>query len=83
MLSLEDTTKVGVAEEQLGNLKDAEKGCNDVLPEDVSVNYSESDDILAKQDVDPALNAKMHIVNNVRWIPEEIFPSKRAFICAD
>lgn len=66
MSSLEDTTKVGVAEEQLNDLKDAEKGGNYVLPEEASLNYSENDDILAKQDVDPALSAKMHIVNNVR-----------------
>lgn len=36
-------------------------------PELVHDGYSvsESSDILGRQDVDPALNAKMHIVNNV------------------
>jgi len=36
----------------------------DVLVELLSV--GEGEDVLALQDVDPALNAKMHIVNNVR-----------------
>lgn len=36
----------------------------DVLLDGYSV--AEGSDILALQDVDPALNAKMHLVNNVR-----------------
>jgi hypothetical protein len=37
-------------------------------PEAVLDGYSvgEGQDILALQDIDPALNAKMHLVNNVR-----------------
>jgi hypothetical protein len=29
------------------------------------LDYAQGEDILALQDIDPALNAKMHIVNNV------------------
>ena len=37
-------------------------------PEVVADGYSvrEGEDILALQDIDPALNAKMHLVNNVK-----------------
>lgn len=35
-----------------------------VIPD--SVSYGEGQDVLAGEDVDPALTAKMHIVNNVR-----------------
>jgi hypothetical protein len=37
-------------------------------PDAVLDGYSvgEGEDILALQDIDPALNAKMHLVNNVR-----------------
>jgi len=48
-------------------LQDNEKGVlgeQDVAYEYVPINNGE--DILALQDIDPALNAKMHIVNNVR-----------------
>jgi hypothetical protein len=31
-----------------------------------SIEYNKAEDILGQQDIDPALNAKMHIVNNVR-----------------
>jgi hypothetical protein len=50
-----------------GSLKDSEKaplGEPDVVLDGISV--AEGKDILALQDTDPALNAKMHIVNNVR-----------------
>ena len=40
----------------------------DVVSQDVLLNSGEGNDILAQEDVDPALNAKMHIVNNVRSI---------------
>jgi len=30
----------------------------------------EGEDVLGRQDLDPALNAKMHLVKNVRWIPK-------------
>ena len=39
-------------------------GETDVSDEHVSMR--EGQDVLALQDVDPALNAKMHLVNNVR-----------------
>jgi len=35
-------------------------------PRQASFEVATADDILSLQDVDPALNAKMHIVNNVR-----------------
>lgn len=47
--------------------KDTEKvalGESDVAPDNYSIR--DGSDILALQDVDPALNAKMHLVNNVR-----------------
>lgn len=37
------------------------------------VSVSEGHDLLAAQDVDPALNAKMHIVNNVRILRAPLF----------
>jgi len=40
----------------------------DIVSQDVLLNSGEGNDILAQEDVDPALNAKMHIVNNVRSI---------------
>lgn len=36
-----------------------------VVSEDVSLRQGQGEDILALQDLDPALNAKMHLVNNV------------------
>jgi hypothetical protein len=41
-------------------------------PDAVQDGYSvgEGEDILALQDIDPALNAKMFLVNNVRWTPQ-------------
>lgn len=50
-----------------GSEKDNEKAVSgepDVVLDQYSV--AEGSDILALQDVDPALNAKMHLVNNVR-----------------
>ena len=46
----------------------------DLPPELVSIR--EGSDILSLQEIDPALNAKMHIVNNVR-IPEAPLPPTR------
>jgi hypothetical protein len=45
-------------------------------PEPVYDGYSvaEGEDVLALQDVDPALNSKMHLVNNVRGSTSAIFP---------
>jgi hypothetical protein len=37
------------------------------------VQYDDAEDILARQDIDPALNAKMHIVNNVRFLNCQIW----------
>jgi hypothetical protein len=34
-------------------------------PRDASLDYGKGEDILGRQDIDPALNAKMHIVNDV------------------
>jgi hypothetical protein len=62
-----------------GSLKDTEKvapGEPDVVLDGYSV--AEGKDILALQDVDPALDAKMHIVNNVR----EREPHKRLDPCS-
>ncbi len=36
-------------------------------PSDVDGAVHKGEDILAMQDLDPVLNAKMHLVNNVRW----------------
>jgi hypothetical protein len=52
-------------EETCQSLKDTEKTADNVQPRDVSFNYGDGEDLLSLQDVDPALNAKMHIVNNV------------------
>ncbi len=50
-----------------GYPKDAEKlAVNDVPHQDTTLEVGSSEDVLALQDVDPALNAKMHIVNNVK-----------------
>lgn len=49
--------------------KDA--GTDKKLPEVVSDGSVHSgEDLLALQDLDPALNAKMHLVNNVRYYTE-------------
>lgn len=46
--------------------EDTEKyAANDEL-RDTSLDYGKGEDILGQQDIDPALNAKMYIVNNVR-----------------
>lgn len=34
-----------------------------------NISLAEGEDILSLQDIDPALNAKMHIVNDVRTLP--------------
>lgn len=47
--------------------KDPEKYAADAEIKDSSIDYGKSEDILGQQDIDPALNAKMHIVNNVRY----------------
>lgn len=49
-------------------------GTNDFPPDNVSV--KEGSDILALQDTDPALNAKMHIVNNVGTQSAHSLPSR-------
>jgi hypothetical protein len=46
--------------------KDLEKYSADPEVRHNSIDYVKNEDILGKQDVDPALTAKMHIVNNVR-----------------
>lgn len=43
---------------------------------DTSLDYGKGEDILGQQDIDPALNAKMRIVNNVR---DALLPYLRAF----
>lgn len=43
-------------------------GNSDVVPDMYSI--GEGQDVLALQDIDPALNAKMHLVNNVRRTPK-------------
>ena len=47
--------------------KDAEKYSADPEIRHTSIDYGKNEDILGRQDVDPALTAKMHIVNNVRY----------------
>jgi hypothetical protein len=47
--------------------KDPEKYAAEAETRDSSIDYGRSEDILGQQDTDPALNAKMHIVNNVRY----------------
>jgi hypothetical protein len=46
--------------------KDSEKHAGDTQLRDTSLDYGKGEDILGQQDIDPALNAKMHIVNNVK-----------------
>jgi len=46
--------------------KDPEKYSADPKIRHTSIDYGKNEDILGHQNVDPALNAKMHIVNNVR-----------------
>ncbi len=46
--------------------KDPEKHAADPEIRHRSIDYGKNEDILGQQDVDAALNAKMHIVNNVR-----------------
>jgi len=47
--------------------EDPEKYSTDPETRHTSIDYGKNEDILGQQDVDPALNAKMHIVNNVRY----------------
>jgi hypothetical protein len=51
-------------------------------PDSVQNGYSvgEGEDILALQDTDPALNAKMFLVNNVRRLPHAPTCSSRSRI---
>jgi hypothetical protein len=51
-------------------------------PDSVQDGYSvgEGEDILALQDTDPALNAKMFLVNNVRRLPHAPTCSSRSRI---
>jgi hypothetical protein len=58
---------VGEGSKEYYSKGDEKTQVGDVPPEAVSIR--EGSDILSLQDIDPALNAKMHIVNNVR-IPE-------------
>lgn len=46
--------------------KDPEKDSANPKIRHRSIDYGKNEDILGQQDVDAALNAKMHIVNNVR-----------------
>jgi hypothetical protein len=52
--------------------KDPEKFGADTEIRDNSIEYGKAEDILGQQDIDPALNAKMHIVNNVRYYNPEL-----------
>jgi hypothetical protein len=47
------------------SLEDTEKTAGDAQPRDISFDCGDGEDLLSLQDVDPSLNAKMHIVNNV------------------
>jgi hypothetical protein len=47
--------------------KDPEKHSSDPEIRHRSIDYGKNEDILGQQDVDAALNAKMHIVNNVSY----------------
>jgi hypothetical protein len=72
-MSATSSPPLGAGNEKIDYSKDHEKvalGQQDVTYDTHSVDKGE--DILSMQDVDPALNAKMHIVNNVR-----------EFLCAD
>jgi hypothetical protein len=71
MSSLRISPEVEAEYEMLVNPTNLRKANVDVdvdVSQDVSLNSGEGDDILAQEDVDPVLNVKMHIVNNVRSI---------------
>jgi hypothetical protein len=74
-MSAHSSPPLAVAQEEKdysdGNEKVAIVGSSDLPPDGFSIR--EGSDILALQDVDPALNAKMHIVNNVGF-PQAPFP---------
>jgi hypothetical protein len=66
-MSLESSPHIAPSDKETSFPKGDEKaalGEPDVSYDHASVGSGE--DILALQDVDPALNAKMHLVNNVR-----------------
>lgn len=44
---------------------DEKKVLDSEVPRNSDIDFGEGIDILSLQDIDPALNAKMHIVNNV------------------
>jgi hypothetical protein len=51
--------------------KDTEKVALDERDDSIQgPSIGEGVDILGQQSIDPALNAKMHIVNNVRTLPQ-------------
>jgi hypothetical protein len=51
--------------------KDTEKVALDERDDSIQgPSIGEGVDILGQQSIDPALNAKMHIVNNVRTVPQ-------------
>lgn len=57
-----------------------ETGTDKKLPEVVSDgSFHNGEDLLALQDLDPALNAKMHLVNNVRDPESGLTLRRRAF----
>lgn len=47
-------------------IKDPEKIDTYDAGRPISLSLAEGEDVLGRQDLDPALNAKMHLVNNVR-----------------
>lgn len=79
MSSLEEPRQVGAGYDKFDGFKDLEKPDVDIVPRDISISIGESDDILAQQDIDPALNAKMHLVNNVRRDPSSFLGRTRVF----
>ena len=57
---------LGTRDKENDYAKDTEKYAADNELREASLDYGKGEDILGQQDIDPALNAKMHIVNNVR-----------------
>jgi hypothetical protein len=78
-MSTNSSPRLAVAQEEKdysdGNEKAAAVGDSYLPPDGISIR--EGSDILSLQAVDPALNAKMHIVNNVGF-PQAPFPPSRS-----
>ena len=66
MSATSNSPPLEVNNEKNDHNKDTEKYAADTELRDSSLDYGKGEDILGQQDIDPALNAKMHIVNNVR-----------------